>query len=40
MSAAAVVLTPEDLRMIDSAASKITIQGARYPDALEAKTGL
>ena len=40
MAAAAVELTAEDLREIDSAASKITIQGARYPDALEARTGL
>jgi len=40
MGAAAVELTAEDLREIDSAASKITIQGARYPDALEARTGL
>jgi aryl-alcohol dehydrogenase-like predicted oxidoreductase len=40
LGAAAVELTSEDLREIDSAASKITIQGARYPDALEARTGL
>jgi aryl-alcohol dehydrogenase-like predicted oxidoreductase len=40
LAAAAVELTSEDLREIDSAASKITIQGARYPDALEARTGL
>ena len=33
-------LTSEDLREIDSAASKITIQGARYPEALEKRTGL
>ena len=31
IGAAAVELTSEDLREIDSAASKITIQGARYP---------
>jgi aryl-alcohol dehydrogenase-like predicted oxidoreductase len=36
----AVELTPEDLTEIESAASKITIEGARYPEALEAKTGL
>ena len=30
----------DDLREIDSAASKITIQGARYPEALEKRTGL
>jgi aryl-alcohol dehydrogenase-like predicted oxidoreductase len=33
-------LTAEDLREIESAASKITIQGARYPEALEKRTGL
>ena len=33
-------LTPADLNDIEDAASKITIEGARYPDALEAKTGL
>jgi aryl-alcohol dehydrogenase-like predicted oxidoreductase len=32
-------LTPVDLREIDSAASKITVQGARYPEKLEAMTG-
>ncbi|MGD0020336.1 MAG: aldo/keto reductase [Candidatus Limnocylindrales bacterium] len=40
VGAAAVELTTEDLREIDEAASKIQIQGARYPDALEARTGL
>ncbi len=38
--AAAVELTPDDLREIDRAASGITIQGARYPEALEKRTGL
>jgi aryl-alcohol dehydrogenase-like predicted oxidoreductase len=33
-------LMPDDLREIDSAASKITIQGERYPEALEKRTGL
>ncbi len=33
-------LAPEDLREIDSTASKITIHGARYPEALEKRTGL
>ena len=33
-------LTPDDLREIESATSKITIQGARYPEALEKRTGL
>jgi aryl-alcohol dehydrogenase-like predicted oxidoreductase len=32
-------LTPEDLRAINSAASKITVQGARYPEHLERMTG-
>ncbi|MGO8961022.1 MAG: aldo/keto reductase [Streptosporangiaceae bacterium] len=32
-------LTPGDLREIDDAASKITVQGARYPDHLERMTG-
>jgi aryl-alcohol dehydrogenase-like predicted oxidoreductase len=35
----AVELTPDDLREIDSAASKITVQGARYPESLERITG-
>ena len=33
-------LTSDDLREIDSAASKITIQGDRYPAVLEKRTGL
>ncbi len=33
-------LTSEDLREIDSAAKRITIQGERYPEALEKRTGL
>jgi len=40
IGAAAVELTPDDLREIDSAASKITVQGARYPEELERRTGL
>jgi aryl-alcohol dehydrogenase-like predicted oxidoreductase len=35
IGAAAVELTPDDLRDIESAASKITIQGARYPEHIE-----
>jgi aryl-alcohol dehydrogenase-like predicted oxidoreductase len=35
-----VELTSEDLREIEKAAAKITIQGARYPEALEKRTGL
>jgi aryl-alcohol dehydrogenase-like predicted oxidoreductase len=40
IAAAAVELTPEELGEIDSAASKIAIQGERYPEALEKRTGL
>jgi len=36
---AAIELTPADLREIDIAASQIPVQGARYPEALEAMTG-
>jgi aryl-alcohol dehydrogenase-like predicted oxidoreductase len=36
----AVELTSDDLRKIENAASMITIQGARYPEALEKWTGL
>jgi aryl-alcohol dehydrogenase-like predicted oxidoreductase len=39
IGAVAVELTPDDLREIESAASKITVQGARYPEKLEAMTG-
>jgi aryl-alcohol dehydrogenase-like predicted oxidoreductase len=38
LGAAAVELTPEDLRDIESAASKIAVQGARYPERLEQMT--
>ncbi len=37
--ATAIELSPDDLREIDSAASKITVQGARYPERLEQMTG-
>ena len=40
IGAATVELTSDDLREIDSAASKIAVQGARYPEALEKRTGL
>ncbi len=40
IGAVTVELTSEDLREIDSAASKITVQGARYPEYLEKRTGL
>src|SRR5437667_2754246 len=40
IGAAEIELTSEDLREIDSAASEIEVQGARYPERLEAMTGL
>jgi aryl-alcohol dehydrogenase-like predicted oxidoreductase len=39
IGAAAVELTDDDLRDIASAASKIPVQGARYPEALQRMTG-
>jgi len=39
IGATTVELTLNDLREIDSAASKITVQGARYPEHLEQMTG-
>jgi aryl-alcohol dehydrogenase-like predicted oxidoreductase len=40
LGAAAVKLTADDLRDIDNAASKIKVEGARYPERLEKMTGL
>ena len=40
IGAVALRLTADDLREIESAASHITIQGARYPEQLEKRTGL
>jgi aryl-alcohol dehydrogenase-like predicted oxidoreductase len=40
IGAVSVGFTPEDLRDINDAASKITVQGARYPEKLEKMTGL
>jgi aryl-alcohol dehydrogenase-like predicted oxidoreductase len=40
IGAASVELTSQDLRDIDSAASNIQIEGARYPERLEKMTGL
>jgi aryl-alcohol dehydrogenase-like predicted oxidoreductase len=40
IGSAAIELTPHDLREIESAATQITVQGARYPDELEKRTGL
>ena len=39
IGAAAIELTADDLREIDSAASKINVRGARYPERLEQMTG-
>jgi len=40
IGAVSVELTPDDLRDIDGAASKISVQGARYPEDIEKMTGL
>ena len=40
IGATAVELMPDDLRDIDSAASKIKVEGSRYPERLERMTGL
>src|SRR5437660_4830821 len=40
IGAATIKLTADDLRQIENAASQITIQGARYPEQLEKRTGL
>jgi len=40
IGAVAVELTPDDLHEIENAASKITVQGARYPEHLERMTNL
>jgi aryl-alcohol dehydrogenase-like predicted oxidoreductase len=40
IGALSIQLTPEDLRDIDSAASEIKVEGARYPERLEKMTGL
>jgi aryl-alcohol dehydrogenase-like predicted oxidoreductase len=39
IGAASIELTPDDLEEIENAASKITVQGARYPEHLEQRTG-
>jgi aryl-alcohol dehydrogenase-like predicted oxidoreductase len=39
LGAAAVELTPDDLRQIESAASSVSVQGARYPEALQKMVG-
>src|SRR5438046_2237358 len=40
IGAAEIQLTADDLGEIDNAASKITVHGARYPEALQQMTGL
>lgn len=40
IGAAAIELTSEELRAIDSAAAKITVRGDRYPEHIEKMTGL
>jgi aryl-alcohol dehydrogenase-like predicted oxidoreductase len=40
IGATAVELTADDFREIDSAASKIKVEGSRYPERLERMTGL
>ena len=40
IGAGEIELTPNDLRELDSAASNIAIQGERYPEELEMRTGL
>ncbi|HMH05767.1 MAG TPA: aldo/keto reductase, partial [Terriglobales bacterium] len=39
LGAASVELTPDDMRDINSASSKIKVEGARYPERLEQMTG-
>src|SRR6184192_2795635 len=39
IGAAAIELTPDDLRGIENAASQITVQGARYPEHIEQMSG-
>jgi aryl-alcohol dehydrogenase-like predicted oxidoreductase len=39
LASASIELTPDDLRDIDSASSKIRVEGARYPERLEQLTG-
>jgi aryl-alcohol dehydrogenase-like predicted oxidoreductase len=40
IGAVAIELTSDDLREIESASSKIKVEGARYPEAIERMTGL
>ena len=38
IGAVAIELTADDLRELDAATAKITVQGARYPEELERMT--
>jgi aryl-alcohol dehydrogenase-like predicted oxidoreductase len=40
IAAVAIELTADDVREIDSAASKITVEGDRYPEHIQRMTGL
>jgi aryl-alcohol dehydrogenase-like predicted oxidoreductase len=40
LGAVELVLAPDDLREIEEAASRITVQGERYPEELERRTGV
>ena len=35
IGAAAIGLTPEDIRQIDNATANIPVQGARYPESMQ-----
>jgi aryl-alcohol dehydrogenase-like predicted oxidoreductase len=39
LRAAEIKLTPEDLRQLDDAASKVTLHGARYPEQMQKMSG-
>jgi aryl-alcohol dehydrogenase-like predicted oxidoreductase len=39
LGATSVELTPDEIRNIDSAVSRITVQGDRYPKELQATVG-
>jgi aryl-alcohol dehydrogenase-like predicted oxidoreductase len=40
IGAASIELSADDLQQIETAASKITVEGARYPEQIEKMTGL
>jgi aryl-alcohol dehydrogenase-like predicted oxidoreductase len=40
IGAVAIELTPDDLRDIDSALAKVTVQGARYPEQMQRTVGI